>query len=1086
MSYRTYRTYRTPTAITVVMLVLLSLTVPLVGTATANHPANTCLDLSPETDTNPVGTVHRITATLRTIAAPTAGETNLCDQDDAARPLQAPTNGPVQIDFEIVGANDPEGASSTTTTGGAPNPGSPESPDLTCTIVPAPSDTIDPDEQYASCTVEYQGTRTGTDHIRGWIDEDGTNGNQGGATEADVAEGRDEETTPGTGCFVGTSRQTPPEPDCTDVVAKTWEAGPPAGLDCDDAGPPDTEHETNPHNAGAASNEQYTCTVTDQFGNPSISTTDRPEGSTVFGEVENEINDPDGPPEGPSFETPDYRCNTKGTGDDDAVCTVTVTQADNEIGTARICFWVEENEAGGTTANPGPTYAFPDPLPTDDPNTPENEGAQRPNEGEALCLDAETTNEAVNADGSDQANDRADEVEKTWEARRASSVDAEPETDQNQPGEQHTITAFVYDQFGSPFNESTQVRFEFFQGSPSDTDGNTPSTPDRTCTTQNSQNSCSTTYTSTEEGLDRVCVFVGATPNMQGDNNTGTCDGEGLTDDDDEVGTADAPDANDDQDVVQKRWGAAGTAGTGTRLDCNPETDSNPTGTGHTITCTVQDNQGNIVTGENIDVEATGANDPDNGDSPQTPDFTCNTNSSGQCSFTHGTGGTGTTNSIGQTTYRAWIDTDNSNATDESDRTEGQAETTQGQGGTRAEPDNTDVVTKTWTGQGRRIDCEPETATNQAGTDHVVTCTVTDAQNAPVQGESVTFTETGVGEISGSSTATTDQNGRATVTTTSSEPGEQTITGTLTSDTTGSEPDEVDECDRAANDPSGAPAGECSDSVTKTWTQPPPPQCSDGVDNDGDGEVDHPNDPGCQSATDDDETDEFPHQEFGGEQGQMVTEGACAGFTTGSVQQDPNGSGLVIVGTNGADALQGSEAGDLICALDGDDAVQAHGGNDTVHGGGGKDAIEAGAGDDAMFGEGDKDVILGDAGNDDLRGGQGNDNMSGGDGADELRGQGGWDTLKGNSDNDLLVGAKGRDVLQGGGGADVARAGADDDVLKGFDGNDELRGGSGDDIIKGAKGRDRLFGNAGDDFLDGGPGKDRCRGGRGRDITRSC
>lgn len=36
---------------------------------------------------------------------------------------------------------------------------------------------------------------------------------------------------------------------------------------------------------------------------------------------------------------------------------------------------------------------------------------------------------------------------------------------------------------------------------------------------------------------------------------------------------------------------------------------------------------------------------------------------------------------------------------------------------------------------------------------------------------------------------------------------------------------------------------------------PPSPQCSDGADNDGDGKVDFPNDPGCSSATDDDETD---------------------------------------------------------------------------------------------------------------------------------------------------------------------------------------------------------------------------------------
>jgi hypothetical protein len=39
---------------------------------------------------------------------------------------------------------------------------------------------------------------------------------------------------------------------------------------------------------------------------------------------------------------------------------------------------------------------------------------------------------------------------------------------------------------------------------------------------------------------------------------------------------------------------------------------------------------------------------------------------------------------------------------------------------------------------------------------------------------------------------------------------------------------------------------------------PPPAACADGVDNDGDGLIDYPNDPGCSSSTDDDETDSPP------------------------------------------------------------------------------------------------------------------------------------------------------------------------------------------------------------------------------------
>jgi acid phosphatase type 7 len=39
---------------------------------------------------------------------------------------------------------------------------------------------------------------------------------------------------------------------------------------------------------------------------------------------------------------------------------------------------------------------------------------------------------------------------------------------------------------------------------------------------------------------------------------------------------------------------------------------------------------------------------------------------------------------------------------------------------------------------------------------------------------------------------------------------------------------------------------------------PPPPQCSDGIDNDGDGATDFPEDPGCTGETDNDETDAPP------------------------------------------------------------------------------------------------------------------------------------------------------------------------------------------------------------------------------------
>lgn len=49
-----------------------------------------------------------------------------------------------------------------------------------------------------------------------------------------------------------------------------------------------------------------------------------------------------------------------------------------------------------------------------------------------------------------------------------------------------------------------------------------------------------------------------------------------------------------------------------------------------------------------------------------------------------------------------------------------------------------------------------------------------------------------------------------------------------------------------------------ADQAVNCGGSPPPPACSDGIDNDGDGLIDYPADPGCTSSTDTDETDPPP------------------------------------------------------------------------------------------------------------------------------------------------------------------------------------------------------------------------------------
>src|SRR6185503_51885 len=72
-----------------------------------------------------------------------------------------------------------------------------------------------------------------------------------------------------------------------------------------------------------------------------------------------------------------------------------------------------------------------------------------------------------------------------------------------------------------------------------------------------------------------------------------------------------------------------------------------------------------------------------------------------------------------------------------------------------------------------------------------------------------------------------------------------------------------------------------------------------------------------------------------------------------------NGKVCTILGTIGADHLNGGRASDVICGM---------GGDDVIDGGGGDDLLDGGDGDDTLIG------------------GDGRDNLQGGNGSDKLRG----------------------------------------------------------------------------------------------------
>ncbi|KOU22101.1 hypothetical protein ADK52_22375 [Streptomyces sp. WM6372] len=98
-----------------------------------------------------------------------------------------------------------------------------------------------------------------------------------------------------------------------------------------------------------------------------------------------------------------------------------------------------------------------------------------------------------------------------------------------------------------------------------------------------------------------------------------------------------------------------------------------------------------------------------------------------------------------------------------------------------------------------------------------------------------------------------------------------------------------------------------------------------------------------------------------------------------------NAHGCTVIGTTGADTLNGGYFTDVICGLGGNDTVRASYGNDTVYGGYGNDNLDGGFGDDTLNGGPGNDTLLGDYGNDRLTttdGVSANDTANGGPGTD--------------------------------------------------------------------------------------------------------
>ncbi|MDQ3945667.1 MAG: hypothetical protein M3357_11040, partial [Actinomycetota bacterium] len=107
-----------------------------------------------------------------------------------------------------------------------------------------------------------------------------------------------------------------------------------------------------------------------------------------------------------------------------------------------------------------------------------------------------------------ESNDITDAVLLDVSPPRAIRLDAGPESVVSGPGSQFSYAARVWDQFDNAFLGDTEIRAEYFAGSPLDADGNTPASPDATCRT-GANGLCSIpTASQSALGTNLVCIWI--------------------------------------------------------------------------------------------------------------------------------------------------------------------------------------------------------------------------------------------------------------------------------------------------------------------------------------------------------------------------------------------------------------------------------------------------------------------------------------------------------------------------------------------------------------------------------------------------
>ncbi len=435
----------------------------------------------------------------------------------------------------------------------------------------------------------------------------------------------------------------------------------------------------------------------------------------------------------------------------------------------------------------------------------------------------------------DADTDPQDAVQKTWVLPPPPPPpNAAPETDTNPVGTQHAIVV-------TGIGADATVRADILPGS---ANAQSQTLAEIACVRGDTQDpTAECAYTGTTAGTDTIRVFVDSNAN----------------------GIVDQGERFDD---VTKHWTDAQAAGPVTALNAEPETDTNPIGTTHQVTVTVTGTSGplsgatpsSIVAGNAAGRPAGDVADPNAGASPNAGTgnaYACtpsNAQGVSTCTFDDATN----PGPVGTDTIVFYVN--EAGGTPGPDANEPQ-----------------DAVQKAWTpdpgaSAAKNValchddgaaGCDTTVRPLAPGELHAVAALVVDAAGSPVADVRVELRETGPAEFIASGTSsilvTTGADGVARAVLTSEHFGTSTIVAEIdppgvAGSARGPAPDD-DACERAAGPGGSPPAGNCvSQTLTVIWEDMHRTICNDRVDNDGDGLVDYPEDPGCTSVDDDSET----------------------------------------------------------------------------------------------------------------------------------------------------------------------------------------------------------------------------------------